>query len=99
RRSHPIVNVITTAAVFVPLDLGAANVTAWMMDRTTGDPIAEIEITGRGQIYQVLPSFQALGQSKLLLKKESRTIARELSRMHWDPQPSKSGTAAISSSQ
>jgi hypothetical protein len=99
KRSHPMVNVITTAAVFVPLDLGEANVTAWIVDRTTGQPIAEIEIVGCGQIYQVLPSFQALGQSKLLLKKESRTIAKELSRMHWDPQPSNLSAAAISSTQ
>ena len=99
KRSHPIVNVITTATVYVPLDLGEANVTAWIVDRATGQPIAEIEIVGCGQIYQVVSSFQALGQSNLLLKKESRTIAKELSRMHWDPQPSNLSAAAISSDE
>jgi len=99
KRSHPIVNVITTATVYVPLDLGEANVTAWIVDRATGQPIAEIEIVGCGQIYQVVSSFQALGQSKLLLKKESRTIAKELSRMHSDPQPSTLSAAAISSDE
>ena len=73
-------NLVTTAAVFVPLDLGDANVTAWIVDQKTGEAVAEIEIVGCGQIYQVLPSFQALGQSKLLLKKESRSITKELSR-------------------
>ncbi len=84
KRSHPIVNVITTAAVFVPLDLGDANMTAHIVDMKTGQEVAEIETVGCGQIYQVWPSFQPLGQSKLLLKKESRSIAKELSRMSWN---------------
>ena len=97
KRSHPWVNLVTTAAVFVPLDLGKANVTAWIVDQKTGEAVAELEITGCGQIYQVLPSFQALGQSKLLLKKESRTIAKELSRMNWNGQQSNLKVAAMPS--
>jgi hypothetical protein len=97
KRSHPWVNLVTTAAVFVPLDLGDANVTAWIVDRKTGEAVAEIETVGCGQVYQVLPSFQALGQSKLLLKKESRTIAKELSRMNWNPQHSNLAVEAIPS--
>jgi hypothetical protein len=95
KRSHPWVNLVTTAAVFVPLDLGDANVTAWIVDQKTGEAVAEIEIVGCGQIYQVLPSFQALGQSKLLLKKESRSITKELSRMNWNPQQSNLRVAVI----
>jgi hypothetical protein len=97
KRSHPLVNVITMAAVFIPLDLGDANFTAWIVDQKTGEAVAEIEIVGCGQIYQVLPSLQALGQSKLLLKKESRLITKELSSMNWDAQQSNLRVAAIRS--
>jgi Protein of unknown function (DUF3313) len=43
KRSHPWVNLVTTAAVFVPLDLGGANVTAWIVDQKTGEAVAEIK--------------------------------------------------------
>lgn len=78
RRSHPWVNVLTTAAVFVPLDLGAADVMVTLVDSETGQAVGEIQSEGCGQIYQVIASFQSLGQSKLLLKKQSRRIARSL---------------------
>jgi hypothetical protein len=82
KRSHPLLNVVTIAAVFVPLDLGGANVTASLVDEKTGQVVAEIESVGCGQIYQVLGSLRALGQSKIALKKQSRSIAGEITRMY-----------------
>jgi hypothetical protein len=82
KRSHPIINVVTIAAVFVPLDLGGANVMASIRDERTGQVIAQIESVGCGQIYQVLGSLQALGQSKIVLKKQSRLIAREVGKIY-----------------
>jgi len=96
KRSHPLVNVVTIAAVFVPLDLGDANVTASIVDEKTGQVIAEIETVGCGQIYQVFASLQALGQSKIVLKKESRSIATEVARMYHDQQPTDVAAAAVS---
>lgn len=87
KRSHPLVNAVTIAAVFVPLDLGDANVTASLMDEKTGQVIAQIESVGCGQIYQVIGSLQALGQSKIVLKKQSRSIAKEVARMYRNQQP------------
>ncbi len=98
KRSHPLVNVVTIAAVFVPLDLGGAKVTAWIADEETGQNLAEIETVGCGQIYQVLGSLQALGQSKIVLKKQSRSIAKEVERMHHNQQPANL-TAALSFNQ
>jgi len=96
KRSHPLVNVVTIAAVFVPLDLGDANVTARLVDEETSQVVAEIETVGCGQIYQVFASLQALGQSKIVLKKESRSIAREVARMRHDQQPTDATAAAVS---
>lgn len=86
KRSHPWVNLLTIAAVFVPLDLGKADVSAWIVDSETGQVVATIEIEGCGQIYQVWPSLQTFGQSRLLLKKESHSIARDVARMNWSRQ-------------
>ena len=96
KRSHPLVNVVTIAAVFVPLDLGDANVTARLVDEKTSQVVVEIETVGCGQIYQVFASLQALGQSKIVLKKESRSIAREVARMRHDQQPTDATAAAVS---
>jgi len=96
KRSHPLVNVVTIAAVFVPLDLGDANVTARLVDEETSQVVAEIETVGCGQIYQVFASLQALGQSKIVLKKESRSIAREVARVYHDQQPTNVTGAALS---
>ena len=96
KRSHPVVNVITIAAVFVPLDLGGANVTASLVDEKTGQVIAEIDTVGCGQIYQVLGSLRALGQSKIVLKKQSRSIAGEVTRIYQN-QPQTHATAMATS--
>jgi len=89
KRSHPWVNVVTMAAVVVPLDLGTADVTAWIIDPRTGLAVAAIETKGCGQIYQAWPSLQPLGQSKLALKKDSRWISKEVNRMNWNEQLSR----------
>jgi peptidyl-tRNA hydrolase len=86
KRSHPLVNAVTIAAVFVPLDLGKADVTAQVVDEKTGQIVAEIDAAGCGHIYQVLASLQPLGQSKIVLKKESRTLAREVTRIYNERQ-------------
>jgi hypothetical protein len=98
KRVHPWVNAVTIAAVFVPLDYGGANVTARVVDQQTGQIIAEIETVGCGQIYEVLASLQALGHSKLALKKDSRSIAKEVARMNWNQQRS-NVNAAMSSEE
>jgi hypothetical protein len=86
---------VTIAAVFVPLDLGGANVTAWLVDPKTGRAMVEIEAVGCGQIYQVLGSLQALGQGKIALKKESRSIAREVTRMISTGRPPNAAVATL----
>jgi len=95
KSSHPLINLVTIAAVFVPLDLGGANVTAWLVDPKTGRAMVEIEAVGCGQIYQVLGSLQALGQGKIALKKESRSIAREVTRMISTGRPPNAAVATL----
>ena len=95
RRSHPLINLITIAAVFVPLDLGGAKMTASVVDKGTGQTVAEIDTVGCGKIYQVLGSLQALGQSKIVLAKESRSIVREVTRMYSRPQPHDASVATL----
>jgi hypothetical protein len=95
RRSHPLINLITIAAVFVPLDLGGAKMTASVVDKDTGRTVAEIDTVGCGQIYQVLGSLQALGQSKIVLTKESHSIVREVTRMYSRQQPHDTAVATL----
>ncbi len=96
KRGHPWVNVLTMAAVFVPLDFGGANVTARLVNQQTGQIVAEIETVGCGQIYEAFASLQSLGQTKLALKKDSRAIAKEVARMNWNQQPSNVNAADVS---
>jgi hypothetical protein len=95
RRSHPLINAVAIAAVFVPVDLGAAKVTAWVIDENTGQAVAEIDLVGSGQIYQVLSSLQPLGQGKIVLKHESRLIAKEVALLRSEQQTPVSTTAAM----
>jgi hypothetical protein len=97
KRVHPWVNVVTMAAVFVPLDFGGANVTAWVVDGQKGQIIAEIDTVGCGQIYEAFASLQPLGQSRLALKKDSRSIAREVARMNGNQQATTATVVEVSS--
>jgi hypothetical protein len=99
KRVHPWVNVLTMAAVFVPLDFGGAKVTAWVVDQQTGQVIVEIETVGCGQVYEAFASFQPLGQSRLALKKDSRSIAKEVGRINWNQHPTITKASEISVSK
>jgi len=87
KRTHPWINILATAAVFVPVDFGKADVTAQILDPQTGQVIAEMDAEGCGQVYEVIPSFFPLGQSKGALKKAGRSIVREVTRMNWNERP------------
>jgi hypothetical protein len=94
KRTHPWINVVTIAAVFVPLDFGQANATAEIVDQQTGEVIAELEAEGCGQIYEVIPSLQPLGQSRRALKKAARSIAQEVGRITSN-RPNTPATAVV----
>jgi hypothetical protein len=96
KKAHPWVNVVTMAAIFVPLDLGDANVTAWVVDKETKQVVAEIETQGCGQIYEAWASLQSLGQSILALKRDSRSITKELAAINWEQRPAIVNAAALS---
>jgi hypothetical protein len=95
RRSHPLINAVSIAAIFVPVDLGAAKVTARVVDAKTGQAVAEIDLAGSGRIYQVISSLQPLGQGKIVLKHESRSIAKVVARLRSDQQTPASTAVAV----
>jgi hypothetical protein len=94
KRTHTWINILTIAAVFVPLDFGQADATADIVDQQTGEVIAELDAEGCGQIYEVIPSLQPLGQSRRALKKAGRSIAEEVGRMTSN-RPNTLATAAV----
>jgi hypothetical protein len=96
KRTHPWINILTTAAIFVPVDFGKADTTAEIVDQQTGQVVAQLEAEGCGQVYEVIPSFQPLGQSRRALKKAGRSIAKEVARMSSNGQASNTlATAAV----
>jgi hypothetical protein len=99
KRVHPWVNVLTMAAVFVPLDFGGAKVTAQVVDQQTRQVIVEIQTVGCGQVYEAFASLQPLGQSRLALKKNSRSIAKEVGRINWSQHPTISKASEMSVSK
>lgn len=66
-KSRPLLNVITTTAVFVPLDMGGASIEAEFYDGEKGELMAAMTSKKRGTPLQVLGSLRQLGHAKSAL--------------------------------
>ncbi len=72
--SRPFLNVITTAAVFVPLDMGGASIEAELYDGESGEMVAAMTAKKMGTPLQVIGSLSRFGHAKSALD----TWAKEL---------------------
>ncbi len=70
-----------SAGVIGAADVGAASVTAWVLDDRTQQAVASIEMTGSGKHYQRGIDLSATGQTRLVLREESRMLAQVLNQM------------------
>jgi hypothetical protein len=71
----------SSVALGFAADVGRANVTAWVRDGETKEPVASIEMSGSGTRYERGYDLFRTGQIRLLLREESRTLAEMLSQM------------------
>jgi len=62
-------------------EVGRASVTAWVLDDSTQQPVASIEMTGSGKRYARGVDFLETGETRMVLREESRMIARVLNAM------------------
>jgi hypothetical protein len=89
KRANVVLNVITLAAVQIPVSFGGASTHFELSDAQSGELLAEITMRGRGRIYEVIPSVQALGHTQKVLRREPKQISRTSPRFAGDSAPSK----------
>lgn len=63
-RANPLLNVVTTAAVFAPLDMGGASIEVEFLDSMTGERLAAMVETKSGTPFQVIASLNQFGHAK-----------------------------------
>jgi hypothetical protein len=78
KRANVVLNVITLAAVQIPVSFGGASTHFELSDAQSGELLAEITMRGRGRIYEVIPSVQALGHTQKVLRREPKQIGKDI---------------------
>jgi hypothetical protein len=63
-RANPLVNVVTTAAVFIPLDMGGASIEVEFLDSLTGERLAAMVETKSGTPLQLIASLSQYGHAE-----------------------------------
>jgi hypothetical protein len=63
-RANPLLNAVTTVAVFVPLDMGGASIEVEFLDSLTGERLAAMVETKSGTPFQVIASLNQFGHAK-----------------------------------
>ncbi len=63
-RANPLLNVVTTAAVFIPLDMGGASIEVEFLDSMTGERLAAMVETKSGTPFQIIASLNTFGHAK-----------------------------------
>lgn len=63
-RSNPLLNVVTTAAVFIPMDMGGASIEVEFLDSLTDRRVAAMVETKLGTPLELIGSFSSLGHTK-----------------------------------
>lgn len=72
---------ITDARTAAGAYVGRANVTAWVCDAATKQPVASIELVESGKRYEQGFDLFSSGEIRLVLRDESRTIAQALNEL------------------
>jgi Protein of unknown function (DUF3313) len=84
--SNPALNVVTTLALFIPLDSGGVSVELEVQDSVTGRPLAAIIAWGKGSPLQFKGNFQRFGHARSALATKAVQVGDLLTRFNA-PQP------------
>jgi len=63
-RANPLLNAVTTAAVFIPLDMGGASIEVEFLDALTGERLAAMVESKSGTPLQLIASFNRYGHAE-----------------------------------
>ena len=77
-RANPLLNVVTTAAVFVPLDMGGASVEVEFLDSLTGERLAAMVETKSGTPLQLVASWSQYGHAEKAMDAWASELKRAL---------------------
>lgn len=76
--SSPALNLLTTAAVFVPLDMGGASIEVEFMDSVTNERLAAMAERKTGTPLQLLSGFSRFGHAKKAFDQWSEALKSAL---------------------
>lgn len=76
--SSPALNLLTTAAVFVPLDMGGASIEVEFVDSVTNERLAAMAERKTGTPLQVLSGFNRFGHAKKAFDQWAETLKAAL---------------------
>ncbi len=77
-RANPLLNLVTTAAVFMPLDMGGISIEVEFLDSLTGDLLAAMVETKSGTPLQVVASFSQYGHAENAMEDWASELKRAL---------------------
>ena len=98
KRTNSLANLVSFAALQIVVSYGGASVRYDLVDEATGMRVGEITSFRRARPWNVYPwdlfkSFEALGQSSVILKSDARNLRRDLSRLSKLPVEPSGGVA------
>jgi Protein of unknown function (DUF3313) len=76
--SNRAVNIVSLAAIQAPLSFGGATARIQLLDRDSGEPLAEMTVRGRGRAYDFIPSVQAVGHARKALTRAPKQLGKNL---------------------
>lgn len=77
-RANPLLNLVTTAVVLVPLDMGGISIEVEFLDSLTGDILAAMVETKSGTPLQVVASFSQYGHAENAMEDWASELKRAL---------------------
>ncbi|MBV9268339.1 MAG: DUF3313 family protein [Acidobacteriaceae bacterium] len=87
RRTQPLLNVATLAAIQTPVSFGGATAHFELIDGAHGTKVADVTLRGSGRLYEILPSINTLGDSKKVLGRVSRQLSKEIQMLRQNSAP------------
>ena len=78
RRSNKALNIFTLAAIQAPVSFGGAAAHFELSDAASGQVLAQIDLSDRGQLYDALSSTRSLGHAQKALNRMPKQLDKNL---------------------
>jgi hypothetical protein len=78
RRTQALLNVVSLAAIQIPVSFGGATAHFELVDGVSGAKVADVTLRSSGRLYEIIPSVTTLGDSKNALARASKQLAKEI---------------------